>query len=298
MSSTSQLHARGKVRDIYQAGRDLLLVATDRISAFDVILPTPIPDKGRVLTGLSLFWFDDTRELVGNHVLAAAPGGLPPPFTGDPELAGRSMLVKRADVIPLECVARGYLAGSGWKQYRETGAICGVPLRPGLLESDRLDEPIFTPTTKATEGHDMPVDPEEGRALVGTGLFERLRELTVGLYERMAETSMQRGITLADTKLEFGFSDGELLLIDEVGTPDSSRFWPSEGYRPGGPQPSFDKQFVRDWLEGRGWDKQPPAPVLPPEVVDQTAGRYREAYERLTGESFAAYLRRMEVAPP
>jgi phosphoribosylaminoimidazole-succinocarboxamide synthase len=297
MSSTSQLHARGKVRDIYQAGRDLVLVATDRISAFDVILPTPIPDKGRVLTGLSLFWFDHTRELVGNHVLAAAPNDLPPPFTGDAELAGRSMLVKRADVIPLECVARGYLAGSGWKQYRETGAICGVPLRPGLLQSDRLDEPIFTPTTKATEGHDLPVDPDEGRALVGTGLFERLRELTIGLYERMAEASMQRGIILADTKLEFGFSDGELLLIDEVGTPDSSRFWPADGYRPGGPQPSFDKQFVRDWLERRGWDKQPPAPVLPPEIVEQTAGRYREAYERLTGESFAAYLRRMEVAP-
>jgi phosphoribosylaminoimidazole-succinocarboxamide synthase len=297
MSSTSQLHARGKVRDIYQAGRDLVLVATDRISAFDVILPTPIPDKGRVLTGLSLFWFDHTRQLVGNHVLAAAPGDLPPPFAGDAELAGRSMLVKRADVIPLECVARGYLAGSGWKQYRETGAICGVPLRPGHLESDRLDEPIFTPTTKATEGHDLPVDPDEGRALVGTGLFEGLRELTIGLYERMAEASMQRGIILADTKLEFGFSDGELLLIDEVGTPDSSRLWPAEGYRPGGPQPSFDKQFVRDWLERRGWDKQPPAPVLPPEVVEQTAGRYREAYERLTGESFAAYLRRMEVAP-
>jgi phosphoribosylaminoimidazole-succinocarboxamide synthase len=298
MSSTSQLHARGKVRDIYQAGRDLLLVATDRISAFDVILPTPIPDKGRVLTALSLFWFDHTRELVGNHVLAATPGDLPPPFAGDAELAGRSMLVKRADVIPLECVARGYLAGSGWKQYGETGAICGVPLRPGLLESDRLDEPIFTPTTKATEGHDLPVDPDEGRALVGTGLFERLRELTIGLYERMAEASMQRGIILADTKLEFGFSDGELLLIDEVGTPDSSRLWPADGYRPGGPQPSFDKQFVRDWLERQGWDKQPPAPALPPEVVEQTAGRYREAYERLAGESFAAYLRRMEVAPP
>jgi phosphoribosylaminoimidazole-succinocarboxamide synthase len=295
MSSTSQLHARGKVRDIYQAGRDLLLVATDRISAFDVILPTPIPDKGRVLTGLSLFWFDRTSELVGNHVLAAAPGELPPPFAGDAELAGRSMLVKRANVIPLECVARGYLAGSGWKQYREAGAICGIPLKPGLLESDRLQEPIFTPTTKATEGHDLPVDPDEGRALVGTGLFERLKELTLGLYERMADVSSQRGIILADTKLEFGFCDGELLLIDEVGTPDSSRFWPAEGYRPGGPQPSFDKQFVRDWLERGGWDKQPPGPNLPAEVVEQTAARYREAYERLTGESFAAYLRRMEV---
>ena len=298
MSSTSQLHARGKVRDVYQAGRDLVLVATDRISAFDVILPTPIPGKGRVLTGLSLFWFDRTRELVGNHVLATAPSQLPPPFAEDRKLAGRSMLVKRANVIPLECVARGYLAGSGWKQYRELGAICGVPVRPGLLESDRLDEPIFTPTTKATQGHDLPVDPDEGRALVGTGLFERLKELTLGLYERMAELSSQRGIILADTKLEFGFSDGELLLIDEVGTPDSSRFWPSDGYRPGGPQSSFDKQFVRDWLERGGWDKQPPGPALPPDVVEQTAARYREAYERLTGESFAAYLRRMEVSPP
>ena len=298
MSSTSQLHARGKVRDVYQVGRDLVLVATDRISAFDVILPTPIPGKGRVLTGLSLFWFDRTGELVGNHVLAAAPSQLPPPFAEDRELAGRSMLVKRASVIPLECVARGYLAGSGWKQYRETGAICGVPVRPGLIEADRLDEPIFTPTTKAAQGHDLPVDPDEGRALVGTGLFERLKELTIGVYERMAELSSQRGIILADTKLEFGFSDGELLLIDEVGTPDSSRFWPADGYRPGGPQPSFDKQFVRNWLEREGWDKQLPGPALPPEVVEQTAARYREAYERLTGESFAAYLRRMEVHSP
>ncbi len=298
MSSTSQLHARGKVRDIYQAGRDLLLVATDRISAFDVILPTPIPGKGRVLTGLSLFWFDRTRELVRNHVLEAAPSQLPPPFAGDAELAGRSILVKRAKVIPLECVARGYLAGSGWKQYRETGAVCGIPLQPGLHESDRLSEPIFTPTTKATEGHDLPVDPDEGRAQVGTGLFERLKELTLGLYERMADASSERGIILADTKLEFGFCDGELLLIDEVGTPDSSRFWPAGGYRPGGPQPSFDKQFVRDWLERRGWDKRPPGPSLPAEVVEQTAARYREAYERLTGESFAAYLRRMEVPSP
>jgi phosphoribosylaminoimidazole-succinocarboxamide synthase len=280
--------ARGKVRDVYDAGDDrLLLVATDRISAFDVVLPDPIPEKGRVLTGLSLYWFERTADLVGNQILSADPGSFPAPFSREPALVGRSVLVRRARVIPLECVARGYLAGSGWSQYRETGAVCGVRLPTGLVESDRLPAPIFTPTTKAEAGHDLPLTPHEASDLVGRGLFERLRELTVGIYERLASTAMARGILVADTKLEFGFADGELILIDEVGTPDSSRFWPADVYEPGRAQPSFDKQFVRDWLEASGWDREPPAPSLPAEVVRGTTSRYVEAYERITGSPFA-----------
>lgn len=290
-----RLRARGKVRDIYEAGEALLLVASDRISAFDVILPTPIPDKGRVLTGLSMFWFERTSDLVANHVLTAELGEFPEPFRSDPELAGRATLVTKARVVPLECVARGYLSGSGWKQYRQTGAVCGVRLPPGLRESDALPEPIFTPTTKATEGHDLPVDPDEGRELVGEGLFERLKELTLTIYERGAEVARGRGILLADTKLEFGFAGGELVLVDEVMTPDSSRLWPADGYEPGGPQPSFDKQFVRDWLDAGGWDREPPPPELPAEIVEQTSARYREAFERLTGEPFSSYLGRMGI---
>jgi phosphoribosylaminoimidazole-succinocarboxamide synthase len=287
------LHARGKVRDLYEAGDDLLLVATDRISAFDVILPTPIPDKGRVLSGLSLFWFAQTADLLPNHVITAERDRFPAPFSGDPSLAGRATLVRRADVIPVECVARGYLSGSGWRQYREEQAICGVTLPAGLVESDRLPEPIFTPTTKAATGHDLPLTPDETRELVGTGLAERLKELTLTIYERAAAVSLERGVILADTKFEFGFAGGELLLIDEVCTPDSSRFWAADDYRPGGPQPSFDKQYVRDWLDRTGWDHEPPAPALPADVVEQTASRYREAYERLTAESFDDYLRAM-----
>jgi phosphoribosylaminoimidazole-succinocarboxamide synthase len=290
---------RGKVRDVYDVGGDrLVIVATDRVSAFDVVLPTEIPDKGRVLTGLSLFWFERTRDLVGNHLLSADRRDLPEPFRDDPELAGRTMLVRRARVIPLECVARGYLSGSGWAQYRETGRVCGVPLPPGLRESDRLPEPIFTPTTKATSGHDLPLTFEEACELVGRGLAERLRELTIALYERGAALALERGIIVADTKFEFGFAGGELILVDEVLTPDSSRFWPADRYRPGGPQPSFDKQFLRDWLDASGWDREPPAPELPEEVVVQTALRYREAYERITGEPFARYRQRMGVWAP
>ena len=294
MAVTGELRASGKVRDLYDAGPDrLLLVASDRISAFDAILPTPIPDKGRVLTGLSLFWFGRTADIVENHLVTAdhRAGGF------DDALAGRAMLVRRADVVPLECVARGYLSGSGWAQYRDTGAVCGVALPPGLRESDRLPEPIFTPTTKATEGHDLPVSPAEAADLVGRGLAERLKELTLSLYERAAAVALERGIVLADTKFELGFCDGDLILVDEVCTPDSSRFWPADRYRPGGPQPSFDKQFVRDWLDASGWDREPPAPALPADVVDATADRYREAYERLTGERFADYLRRSGAEP-
>jgi phosphoribosylaminoimidazole-succinocarboxamide synthase len=298
MSPTPRLRARGKVRDIYDAGEDrLLLVATDRISAFDVVLPDPIPDKGRVLTGLSSFWFDRTADLAPNHVVSADAAEFPSPFAGVPALAGRATLVRNATVVPMECVARGYLAGSGWTQYLAMGAVCGVPIPDGLVESDRLAEPIFTPTSKAEAGHDLPLTPEEAIDLVGKGLFERLKELTLGIYERLAATAASCGILLADTKFEFGFADGELMLIDEVGTPDSSRFWPADGYAPGGAQPSFDKQFVRDHLDRSGWDREPPAPALPPEVVEGTRARYVEAYERITGESFERYLARARVTP-
>jgi phosphoribosylaminoimidazole-succinocarboxamide synthase len=291
------LHARGKVRDVYTAGEDLLLVATDRISAFDVVLPSMIPEKGRVLTGLSLFWFDRTADLVGNHLLTAERARFPEPFASDASLVGRAMLVRPADVIPMECVARGYLSGSGWRQYREERTVCGIPLPAGLIESGRLPEPIFTPTTKAAEGHDLPLTPAAAADLVGLGLVERLKELTLTIYERAASIALERGIILADTKFEFGFAGGELILIDEVCTPDSSRLWPADGYAPPGPQPSFDKQYVRDWLDMSGWDREPPAPELPAEVVARTAGRYREAYERLTGEAFDRYLERMGVRP-
>jgi phosphoribosylaminoimidazole-succinocarboxamide synthase len=295
VSVSGQLSARGKVRDLYDAGDALLLSASDRISAFDVVLPTAIPDKGRVLTGLSLFWFSRLSGVVEDHLLTADAGVFPPPFDADPELRGRAMLVRRAEVIPVECVARGYLSGSGWAEYRKRGLVCGVPLPSGLVESERLPEPIFTPTTKATSGHDMPLTFEETVDLVGRGLGERLRELAVGIYERAAEIALERGIIVADTKFEFGFADGELILVDEVLTPDSSRFWPADRYAKGGPQPSFDKQYVRDWLDASGWNHEPPPPDLPTEVVEQTAARYREAYERITGESFDSYLGRMGV---
>jgi phosphoribosylaminoimidazole-succinocarboxamide synthase len=295
--ATGHLLAQGKVRDVYAAGDDrLLLLASDRISAFDVVLPTPIPGTGRVLTALSLLWFDRTADLVANHLVTADRRRLPAPFDADPSLAGRAMLVRRADVIPVECVARGYLSGSGWKQYTATGEICGVPLPAGLAESDRLPETIFTPTTKAAEGHDLPLTLPATADLIGRGLAERLRELTIAIYERIAGVSLAAGVIVADTKFEFGFAGGELLLIDEVGTPDSSRFWPADTYAPGGPQPSFDKQYVRDWLDAAGWDHEPPPPELPVDVVERTARKYREAYERLAGEAFAAYERRMGVA--
>ena len=291
-----ELHARGKVRDVFEAGEHLMMVATDRISAFDVVLPTAIPGKGQVLTGLSLHWFELTKHLVANHLLTADMAAFPPPFTDDLGLAGRAMLVRRAKVVPIECVARGYLSGSGWKEYREHGSVCGIALPAGLTESDRLPEPIFTPSTKEATGHDQNISFDETAERIGRGLAERLKELTLGVYEFAAAHALERGIILADTKFEFGFSDGELILIDEVLTPDSSRFWPADRYEPGHGQPSFDKQFVRDWLDASGWDHEPPPPALPEEVVDQTAARYREAYEWITGEPFAAYLARMGAA--
>lgn len=292
------LAAQGKVRDIYDVGDDrLLLVATDRLSAFDVILPNPVPGKGRVLTAFSLYWYERVKDLVPNHLLTARRWEFPPPFGHETFLSGRTMLVRKARVIPMECVVRGYLSGSGWAQYREHGDVCGIRLPDGLVESDRLPEPIFTPTTKAAAGHDMPLTPDEARAHVGEGLYERLRELTIAVYERIAATASDRGVIVADTKFEFGFDvqTGELTLIDEVGTPDSSRFWPADAYAPGRAQPSFDKQFVRDWLDASGWDREPPPPDLPAEVVAKTALKYREAYERITGERWDRYDQRMGV---
>jgi phosphoribosylaminoimidazole-succinocarboxamide synthase len=295
-SAPGGLHAQGKVRDLYEAGPEhLLLVASDRISAFDIVLPDPVPDKGRVLTGLSLFWFERTKDLVGNHLVTADRHAFPAPFALDEALAGRAMLVRRAEVVPMECVARGYLSGSGWKEYARSQSVCGITLPAGLVESDRLPEPIFTPTTKAAEGHDLPLTPHAATDLAGRGLFERLKELSLGIYERLATLAAERGIILADTKFEFGFCQGELILIDEVGTPDSSRFWPAEAYEPGRAQPSFDKQYVRDWLDASGWNHEPPPPDLPADVIARTAQKYREAYERITGGSFDAYRERMGV---
>ena len=287
---------KGKVRDIYDVGDGrLLIVATDRISAFDVILPTPIPDKGRVLTACSLYWYDQVADILPNHLISADRADFPAPHDQDPDLAGRAMLVRTAKVILMECVVRGYLTGSGWSQYKKGGEVCGIPLPDGLVESARLPEPIFTPTTKAAEGHDMPLTPQEARDLVGDGLYERLKEVSLGIYERISAAALERGIIVADTKFEFGFDaeSGDLTLIDEVGTPDSSRFWPADRYEPGRGQPSFDKQYVRDHLDATGWDHEPPPPALPDDVVEATAARYREAYEVISGEPFDAYLKRM-----
>lgn len=279
-----KLRGRGKVRDIYEFGDRLLIVATDRLSAFDVVLPTPIPDKGRVLTQLSLFWFDKLQDVVPNHVLSATE--FPPEVASHGEdLRGRAMLVRRTEPIPIECVVRGYISGSGWKDYQRSGRVCGVPLPPGLRESDRLPEPVFTPSTKATSGHDENISFEEAASRVGHALAERLRGLSLEIYSRAAAYAAERGILIADTKLEFGLAGGELVWIDEALTPDSSRFWPADQYVPGRSQPSFDKQYVRDYLEQIGWSKQPPAPELPANVVAATRARYREAYERLTGHA-------------
>ena len=280
--SGARLRSRGKVRDLYELDYQLLIVATDRLSAFDVVLPTPIPDKGRVLTQLSLFWFEMLREVVPHHVLTATdfPETLAPHRE---QLRGRAMLVRRTEPIPIECVVRGYLSGSGWKEYRAGGQVCGIRLPPGLGESERLREPIFTPATKAATGHDENISFEEATARVGRALAERLRALSLEIYQRAAAYAAGRGILIADTKLEFGLTDGELIWIDEALTPDSSRFWPADRYAPGQPQPSFDKQYVRDYLERIGWSKQPPGPPLPPDVVAATRAKYREVYRRLTG---------------
>jgi phosphoribosylaminoimidazole-succinocarboxamide synthase len=277
-----KLRGRGKVRDIYELGDRLLIVATDRLSAFDVVLPTPIPDKGRVLTQLSMFWFEKLADIVPHHVISAKD------FSGElapyrDSLEGRAMLVRRTEPIPIECVVRGYLSGSGWKDYQKTGAVCGIPLPAGLRESDRLPEPIFTPSTKATTGHDENISFEETVARIGRPLAAGLRDTSLAIYRRAVEYAAARGIIIADTKFELGLIGDQLIWIDEALTPDSSRFWPGDQYAPGNPQPSFDKQYVRDYLERIGWNKQPPGPALPPEVVAGTRDKYREAYQRITG---------------
>jgi len=274
--------ARGKVRDIYDLGDRLLIVATDRLSAFDVVMPTPIPDKGRVLTQLSLFWFELLKDVVPNHVLSATE--FPAPFDAfRDQLVGRSMLVRKTQPLPIECVVRGYLSGSGWKEYKSAGKVCGIALPSGLRESDKLPEPIFTPATKATSGHDENISFERAADLIGAPLAEKVRAVSMEIYSRAADYAAPRGVILADSKFEFGLLNDQLIWIDEALTPDSSRFWPAAQYSPGGPQPSFDKQFVRDYLERIQWPKTPPGPTLPPDVVAATRAKYREAYRLLVG---------------
>ena len=285
-------HRRGKVRDMYEVGNDLLMVATDRISAYDFVLGSAIPDKGKVLNQLSVFWFDRTHEIVPNHMISINPHEYPASLQPDADmLAGRSMLVHRATPILIECVARGYLAGSGWREYSRTGRVCGIDLPPGLRESERLPSPIFTPATKADSGHDINISEDEAAKLIGRERVEQLRELTLSLYSHGAAHAETCGIIVADTKFEFGLaSDGQheqLLLIDEVLTPDSSRFWPKDRYTPGQAQSSFDKQFVRDYLDSIRWNRQPPVPELPVDVVDKTRSKYLEAFQLLTGATLA-----------
>jgi phosphoribosylaminoimidazole-succinocarboxamide synthase len=287
---TLELLASGKVREIYDLDGDLLMVASDRISTYDAVHPTPIPDKGKVLTGLSVLWFGLTRDIVPNHFLSATDG-VPD------DMRGRALRVKRLEMLPVECVVRGYITGSGWKDYQATGAVSGIELPAGLQESEQLPEPIFTPSTKAEEGHDEAIDIEQAAELAGSReLAERLRDVSIAVYEAVAEHARARGVILADTKFELGFdADGVLTLGDEVCTPDSSRFWPADRYEVGRGQPSFDKQYVRDWAAGTGWDKSPPAPAIPGDVVAATRERYVTAYEKLAGEPFSAWLER--VAP-
>lgn len=280
-----KLLRRGKVRDLYEYGDKLLLIATDRISAFDVVLPTPIPMKGAVLTQLSQFWFDMMRDLVPNHLISTDVAEFPEDLQRFRDvLSLRSMLSVKADMFAIECVVRGYLAGSGWKEYQESGAVCGIPLPSGLKECDRLPEPIFTPATKADSGHDMNISFDQAANIVGHDQAEKLRDLTFSIYSRASEYALKRGIIIADVKFEFGIYNGEIILCDEVLTPDSSRFWPLDSYRPGEPQPSFDKQYVRDYLEQIHFDKRPPGPELPPSVVRGTMEKYLEAYRLLTGK--------------
>ena len=284
---TLQLLAKGKVREIYELGDDLLMVASDRISTYDVVHPTAIPDKGNVLTALSVLWFGLTGDVVPNHLISATDG-VPA------ELRGRALRVKRLQMLPVECVVRGYITGSGWKDYQATGAVSGIELPAGLRESEQLPRPIFTPSTKADEGHDEAIDLEQAAELVGSReLAERLRDVSIAVYQTVAAHARERGVILADTKFEFGFdAGGTLTLGDEVCTPDSSRFWPADQYEVGRGQPSFDKQYVRDWAAGTGWDKAPPAPAIPDDVVAATRERYVTAYEKLAGEPFSAWLER------
>ncbi|MDX1511960.1 MAG: phosphoribosylaminoimidazolesuccinocarboxamide synthase [Nitriliruptorales bacterium] len=293
MSLEGLEHIRsGKVRELYGVGDDLLLlVASDRVSTYDVVHPTPIPDKGKVLTGVSSFWFERTGDLVANHLVATSVDDFPPEAKQHRDaLAGRTMLVHRTEIVPFECVVRGYLVGSGWKEYQADQSVCGIGLPAGLQEASRLPEPIFTPATKAEEGHDINVSYEYMANDVGDALASKLRDLSIQLYEHGAERANEQGIILADTKFEFGLLDGEILLCDEVMTPDSSRYWPADEWREGTNPPSFDKQFVRDFAAGTGWDKSPPAPELPDDIVAATRAKYVEAYERITGASFDDWL--------
>jgi phosphoribosylaminoimidazole-succinocarboxamide synthase len=277
----------GKVRETFDLGDQLLIVTTDRISAFDVVLPNGIPNKGEVLNRLSAFWFIETRALIPNHLITINPDDLPAEVRDQRDvLAGRSMIVRKAKRIDFECVVRGYLAGSGWKDYQETGAVCGIRLPERLRQADRLPEPIFTPATKAESGHDINCTLDDMANVVGVDLAQTLADISISLYQYAADVAIDRGIIIADTKFEFGLLDDQLIVIDEMLTPDSSRFWAAGDYAPGGSPPSFDKQFVRDWLESSGWKKQPPAPDLPPDVVDGTSRRYIEAFEWLTDEPF------------
>ena len=279
-----KLHGRGKVRDIYDLGDHFLIVATDRLSAFDVVLPTPIPDKGKVLTQMSAFWFHRFKDVVPNHVVSTDVSKYPQNLHQfRDQLEGRSMLVKKAKVFPVECVARGFLTGSGLKDYNKTGSVCGIKLPSGLRDSDRLPEPVFTPATKAETGHDENISEEQAAKIIGQDTVRRLKELTLQLYSRGVEYAKTRGIIVCDTKFEFGLIDGKISIVDEMLTPDSSRFWPADQYSPGKSQPSFDKQFVRDYLEKIGWNKQPPAPELPDDIVNATSAKYVEALRLLTG---------------
>jgi len=288
---TLTLKGRGKVRDIYDLGDWLLIVATDRISAFDVVMPNPIPDKGRILTQLSKLWFDLTKEIVPNHVLSTEVEDYPKDCQPYQEmLRGRSMLVMKTEVLPIECVVRGYLSGSGWEEYKKTGEVCGIRLPKGLLESSKLEEPIFTPATKAEMGlHDENIPFERAEKIIGKDLAQKVKSLSLAIYKKARDFAEQRGILIADTKMEFGIEDGKVILIDELLTPDSSRFWPKDEYQPGGPQKSFDKQFLRDYLLSIRWDKSPPAPQLPYEIVQKTREKYLEAYERLVGKPLQKY---------
>jgi phosphoribosylaminoimidazole-succinocarboxamide synthase len=281
---------RGKVRDVYDLDSQLLIVATDRLSAFDVILDDGIPDKGKILTALSLYWFDALADLTENHLISADVATYPATLRPYADLLrGRSMLVRKATVIPFECVARGYLAGSGWKEYQAAGTVCGIPLPPGLRQCDRLPRSIFTPATKAEAGHDQNVSFEMMSAALGPDLADQLRTTTLALYDRAAELAADRGILIADTKFEFGIFDSRVILIDEILTPDSSRFWPADQYAPGRDQPSLDKQFVRNWLEAQPWDKTTPAPRLPADVIAGTRNRYLQSLKKLTGKSSAEF---------
>lgn len=283
-----KLFSRGKVRDTYQLDGDrLLMITTDRISAFDVVMPNGVPNKGEVLTGLSVYWFDFLKDIVENHFISSRVDDFPKEVRKYAEiLEGRSMIVRKSKVIPVECVVRGYLAGSAWKEYQKSGTVCGIKLPSGIVESEKLHETIFTPSTKAVSGHDINLNENEAGKIVGKEVIEKLKELTVGIYEKAAKDALSKGVIISDTKFEFGFHDDRIILVDEVLTPDSSRFWPASDYRPGGPQKSFDKQYLRDYLESIRWDKTPPAPQLPEYVVLETSMKYVEAYDRITGRKF------------